>query len=242
MKAKKNILKILIGTTLLLAILIPVKSNAALQANGNSVSKARVDYWLPAIRKMESEGETLGLIGSASLTQTLDENANNLDIHMQKNTEYGAMAILSASNYGKSTPIQDTTEESLSTTTGNKSGIYINLNNLEWVAAGGLSYVGAFNTAKLKYKNIYDYQKENGKIGDALFETAGWHKTNNPVYHEWKGRPPSGISRGYGKGSIFSYDATDYIGGNYAPPAYASRAVVVVGERILKIVSYKNYT
>ena len=55
---------------------------------------------------------------------------------MEKNTEYGAMAILSASSYGNQSKI-----ESGGTTTGNKSGVYINLNK-EWVSAGSITKLG----------------------------------------------------------------------------------------------------
>lgn len=242
--------KILIGTIVILAILMPVKSNATLQANGSSVAKKRVSQWMPEIRTMESQGGTLGLTGSDSLNQELEEdnkveNSNNLDIHMQKNTEYGAMVILSASNYGKSTPVHEDSDGSLATTTGNKSGVYMNLSNPEWVAAGGLSRIGVFKNAQLKYKNVYNYQKEDRKIGDALFETAFWHKTGKSVMANWNGRDDSGLRRGYGGGSIFAYDNRDYTGGDYNPPAYASRAVVVIGARILKrfvlCTCYKKY-
>ena len=56
----------------------------------------------------------------------LTSNNPNLDIHMEKNTEYGAMAILSASAYGNQNVIGDG-----ETTTGNKSGVYMKLNK-EW--------------------------------------------------------------------------------------------------------------
>ena len=141
---------------LILAILIPVKSNAALQANGSGSTKKKVSQWLTEVRTMESQGGTLGLIGSDELYEQEVEKSNNLDIHMQKNTEYGAMAILSSSNYGKKTPVHETSDESFNTTTGNKSGIYMDLNT-EWVAA--FSYQ---HGALPKYINKYDKIVQQG--------------------------------------------------------------------------------
>ena len=68
-------------------------------------------------------------------------NAGNLDVHLQRNTEYGAMLILGLSDYGKqasSVSYSSLFKESshgLATTTGNVSGIY-NIGNNEHVAAG----------------------------------------------------------------------------------------------------------
>lgn len=164
MRAKEKILTTLIGTTLLLAILIPVKSNAALQANGSGATKKKMGDWIQQIRKMEILGETLGLDGNASLNNSTG-NSNNLDVHMQKNTEYGAMAILSSSNYGKLVPVHAASNGSLKTTTGNKSGVYMDVNT-EWVAAFSYQY-GVLP----KYINKYEKNIQQGKVGDALFET-----------------------------------------------------------------------
>lgn len=75
------------------------------------------------VRKMEELGGAMGL------TETLNDNltsttSNNIDVHIERNTEYGAMAILSVSNYGNPSKIKNG-----ETTTGNKSGIVINFNN-----------------------------------------------------------------------------------------------------------------
>lgn len=244
MRAKEKILTILIGTTWLLAILIPVKSNAALQANGSGNSTKNLEQWISTVRYMESQGETLGLTGDVSLNQQLGEDgkiaiSNNLDIHMQKNTEYGAMTILSASNYGKSTPVHVTDNGSLATTTGNKSGVYMSINK-EWVAAGTrISDSTIYKNADIKYKNVYARNSDKGITGDATLECRNWHGSSNL-------RMPdtdygSGLLRAYA-GSIFSYYGGDNSTANHHYGAhfsvsYVSRAVVVIGERIL-IVCY----
>ena len=69
---------------------------------------------------------------------------------MQKNTEYGGLVILSASSYGNPEKI-----ENGQTTTGNASGVVMNING-EWTSAGTLSWVGVYNNAQKRYKNIYN--------------------------------------------------------------------------------------
>ena len=122
MKVKEKFLLSIIGISAICLILNPIKSKAALQANGNGNSTATVNDWLINIRKIEAIGGTLGLAAGINGNLTDSGETNNIDIHMQKNTEYGAMAILSASAYGNQKKIADG-----ETTTGNKSGIYIAL-------------------------------------------------------------------------------------------------------------------
>ena len=163
----------LIGCIIVLSIImmyIPTRSKAGLQANGESVKQDSINNWLLNVRQMESSGGTLGLTDSINQTNLTSsaETSNNLDIHMEKNTEYGAMAILSASSYGKPDKVNDG-----ETTTGNKSGIYININK-EWVAAGALTELSRYVNANPRYKNYYT-NSYVAKYGDAIEETKGWH-------------------------------------------------------------------
>ena len=224
MRVKEKILVSLIGISTVLLIINPVKSKAALQANGNPGKADTINNWLINIRKMEATGGTLGLTGGVNANLT-SSAVNNLDIHMQKNTEYGAMAILSASAYGNQKKIADG-----QTTTGNKSGIYIKLNK-EWVAAGCNelgSNVANFKNAVGKYKNIYTISYA-AKVGDAITETNGWHGSGAS---QWlTNLNYSGLLRSYA-GSLFSYygnfSNTQGTGANYTL-VYSSRAVIVVG-------------
>lgn len=232
MRAKEKLLALVTTGILLTILLIPVKANAALQANGSGTSTKTFEQWINQIRKMEVEGGTLGLTGSGSLNQQLGKDeSNNLDIHMQKNTEYGAMAILSASNYGKSTPVHEVSDGSLSTTTGNKSGVYMKLNK-ERVAGGTLnSYKDKINA---KYINWYAYKNSGTrKIGDATIETSGWHNTGTAVSASWFEFSDYSFLRAY-SGSIFSFCGYGSLHGYYWEAwnnySYPSRAVVVVGE------------
>lgn len=239
---RKSILIMLI-TVLLTILLYPGTVQAALQANGGSPASYNLETWLRNIRNMEALGGTLGLqdtINSTNLTSSASEK-NNIDIHMEKNTEYGAMAILSASSYGKQNKINNG-----ETTTGNKTGIYIYFENIgsfnddahthgEWVSAGRITGSGLYTNANLKYKNFYDIPLV-GKSGDAMTETIGWHGSNVSVFQDYvfaSVRDNSGILRAYG-GSLFSYCSFGSSHGYYnwgtdftlvAP----SRAVIVCG-------------
>lgn len=237
MKKTEEILVLMLFAIILLAI--PTISQAALQANGSGASIKTVDDWMSSIRQMEAQGGTLGLTGSASLKQQPGEDgkvadSNNLDIHMQKNTEYGAMVILSASSYGKSTPVHKTDDGTLSTTTGNKSGVYMSLNK-EWVAAGTISNSSTYKNASLKYKNPYTTTKSS-LPGDATIECSGWHDTKITNYNSaWiNGNDRYGFLRAYSGSSIFSFFGNQNVGSSeavYTNP-HTSRAVVVLGTGI----------
>ena len=156
-------------------------SHAVLQANGGTKAKYSFAEFILKIRQMESLGGTLWVTETINTTTLLPTSeSNNLDIHMEKNTEYGAAVILSASSYGKPSKIADG-----ETTTGNETGIVINFrnpsnnrNSYEWTAST-FWQKGVIGSKKSKYRDYY--MKGTAKIGDATFETNGWHggNTNN---------------------------------------------------------------
>lgn len=216
MKIKNKVL-LLICLVAVMLIHGQTVSNAALQANGKSTKTDTIENWVLNIRKMEATGGTLGLqdtINTTNLTSTASES-NNLDIHMELNTEYGAMAILSASSYGNPNKIANG-----GTTTGNKTGVYINLNS-EWVSAGIENMQSSqLKNANAKYRNIYA-QNYVAKRGDAIGETAGWHGGTK----KWNIGKVLSVIRSVD--SIFSYDTS------YVSQKCVTRAVIVVGERTL---------
>lgn len=222
MKIKKKVLIGVLAILIACIILQPNKSNAALQSNGGAPVTRNVDNWMLQIRQMQELGGTLGRTDTIDTTN-LTSNATDLDIHMEKNTEYGAMAILSASAYGNPNPIEDG-----ETTTGNSTGIVINLNK-EWVAAGTISNSTIYTGANERYKNIYTtvYSPKNG---DTITETQGWHGSSSSVW--FNSNLNGGLLRAYG-GSLFSYYAASSNRGD-APytASYYSRAVIVVGTGI----------
>ena len=105
---------------------------------------------------------------------------SSLDVHLQRNTEYGAMLILGLSDYGKQassvsyTSLFSDTKNGLATTTGNVSGIY-NVGTNEHVAAGKpdstYSYYLYYYTSKAnrdEYKANYESDWNSKKRGDAI--------------------------------------------------------------------------
>ena len=174
----KKRIKIILLVLMFITLIGKGEVNAALQANGNASKADTLKNWIKGIREMETTGGTLGLtdtINETNLTSN-SETSNNLDIHMEKNTEYGAMAILSASAYGNQNTITKVTTQSKTndvntTTTGNKTGVYI-ICNYEFIAAGidtgTLEYL---TNAHKKYVNFYNLSNPVWLPGDALWET-----------------------------------------------------------------------
>ena len=130
--------------------------------------------------------------------------APNLESHMLKNSEWGAVAYLTESKYGRNgtevtinnngttyytgggagnTYVTNTPQS----TTGNIYGIYdLSGNAFEYVASyyknGNFSYANStFTTGTSdKYSTAYDGTdvNTNYKYGDATYETSGWHGDN----------------------------------------------------------------
>ena len=226
MKVKNKILTAMVFGTILSGLIIPNKANAALQSNGGTPATKLSNDWILQIRQMQEKGGTLGRIDTINTTN-LTSGATDLDIHMEKNTEYGAMAILSASAYGNPNKINDG-----ETTTGNSTGIVININGERTAATTPGIEDKNISNASLRYKNIYSIQKYVEKAGDAILGTQKWHGSTDTIDVSWFDYDMYvTILRGY-KGSIFSFNA--FNGGAYQGPAaqpkkYASRACIVVG-------------
>ena len=62
MKMKKKFFTAIIGLTTIGALLMPIKANAALQANGNASTTKDFGYWIENIRKMEEVGRNTWVI------------------------------------------------------------------------------------------------------------------------------------------------------------------------------------
>lgn len=240
MKGKQK-LNILLGTIIFaIIVLVANKSNAGLQSNGDTPATKNINDWMLEVRKMQTSGGTLGLSDTIN-ESNLTSNNTNLDIHMEKNTEYGAMALLSASAYGKPDKINDG-----ETTTGNKSGIYININK-EWVAAGTIpTNAEIFKNASERYKNTFNwagawssgYAQYVKKAGDAISETSGWHGSDASIWFKGYsgGAASEGLIRAY-SGSLFSYYGYGTNGSGKSMDAnytknWASRAIIVNGSNV----------
>ena len=167
---KKTMKKYLMMLFLTLSItLLPMGGvKAALQANPNThVKKTDAPTnWMSNIRKMEETNGSMGLSESLNSDLTSKES-NNIDVHMMRTTEYGAIAILSASGYGNSKTLQNS---SIKTTTGNKTGVY-------------------FTGVNAKYYDSYTGSSSSAKVGDAIgcrgwhsASTSNWVTENNPYF------------------------------------------------------------
>ena len=205
------------------AILMPFSNvKASLQANPNTHNK-KADgptNWMSNIRSMEKSGEAMGLSETLNSDLTASSDSNGIDVHMMKSTEYGAIAILSASGYGNPQKLQNSTEK---TTTGNKTGVYFSGANWEWVA-GGLqgSIFGGVNS---KYYDSYTGAQASAKVGDALGTSdttnpgcAGWHSASST---DWVDGSYSYFIRD--GGGLFSFNS------NGSNRSWLARGVAVCG-------------
>ena len=182
MKKTKLIITTLI---IMLAIILlnTMEVNATLQANPNtnynSKNRKSASDWMSGFRQMEGKDGGMGLSETLNEDLTASSKSNGIDVHMMRSTEYGAIAILSASGYGNSQTLQAST---IKTTTGNKTGIYFSGSNWAWVA-GGLEGK-AFPGTNKKYYDTYTLERSSARVGDALGERTnngcqGWHSTSN---------------------------------------------------------------
>ena len=207
------------------AILMPFGNvKAALQANPNthykSANKKTSTDWMTQIRNMEKGGEAMGLNETFNSDLTASSASNGIDVHMMRSTEYGAIAILGASGYGSSSKLNN----SMQTTTGNKTGVYFSGKNYEFVAGGLKGAV--FSGVNSKYYDAYAGSQSSAKVGDAL----GNKSTTNPGCDGWHAASTgSWVSSSYpyfirgGSGGLF------YFSNYYASGTYWGRGVAAVG-------------
>ncbi len=213
-----------LAVTLFAAAVLPTGHvKAALQSNPNTQYKTQYDptTWMTQIRQIETSGNAMGLSETLETTSLIaTSESNGIDVHMMKSTEYGAIAILSASGYGNPQTLQSS---AVKTTTGNKTGIYFSGSIMEWVA-GGLSG-NIFDGVNSRYFDTYSGSQASARIGDALGSAsttnpgcAGWHSAS---YSAWVGSSNPYFS--HGEGGLFSFYRyyASYIG--------CARGVAVVG-------------
>ncbi len=225
----KVVTLIIIFTTMIL-IGKTTEVNAALQAtvSTHNTKRATVTYWMTNFRNMEKTGEAMGL--DEELNEDLtSKTSNNIDVHMIRSTEYGAIAILSASGYGNSKKIQ---ESEIRTTTGNITGIYMFPNTKavdnEEIVAGGMEGK-IFSGVDSRYFDVYG-NSTTAKVGDAL----GGSESTNPGCAFWHGATRAGwvsnVSYPYfirGYKSLFCFQPTYSHSGWYD---YLCHGVAVCGE------------
>ena len=218
MKEKTKVKLLALAIMLVTMTLMPIgQVKAALQANPNTqyTKTATPENWMKGFRQMETAGGAMGLNETLKGDLT-SESSNGIDVHMMRTTEYGAIAILSASGYGNPSNAQ-----AITSTTGNETGVILNTSGKwEWTAGGGTKFLPTVNN---KYIDRYTTNSTSAKAGDGLGTstvtnpgTAGWHRATNS---RWLLASEYGFMRG--NGGIFSFDGFD---GDY----YA-RGVAVCG-------------
>lgn len=181
----RKILKVFIMLIILGILLSTFEVKAALQSTPTTNTQQKRDSaenWVSAIRKMEQRNQGMGLEETIGSDLSSTSGSNSIDVHMMKPTEYGAVAILSASTYGR-----DEKTKAITSTNGNASGVYINQNEWEYTSGGPKeienNYWGnyTFTYINNKYYNNFGINKAT-KIGDALSGFDGWHNSGMSVW------------------------------------------------------------
>ena len=180
--------KLILSIIIVLAIILINGNVHAVggQASGtSSLYSKTVSYFFELIRAMESPTGTLGVDSNINTTTYVDSSSNGIDCHLEKNTEYGTITLLAASEYGNAT-----STDSASTAIGATGVFQMNNGNREYVAntwssaengtATTNSFNGALTSADARYVNKYYGTKDNftsrGYVikGDGLIQTDGW--------------------------------------------------------------------
>ena len=108
---------------LLISMIFSGNVNAAIQSRPgfSALVNQTVVEQFTEIREMETESGPMGLKATLDETSYNDTSGNGIDVHMIKNTEWGAVLMLSLSSYGGATQSQIQT---YSTGTNNYTGVY----------------------------------------------------------------------------------------------------------------------
>lgn len=206
-----------------------VHANVQSVKNSNrGLTNTTASEFFSVIRKMESSGGPMGLNATIS-DAGVETGTNNIDTHMIKNTEWGAMVMLMDSEYGsRQSGAGDTTTSS---STGNVTGVYEIFSGYEYIA-GMLDNNSSYNTnlhntiqdGRSKYVNVYSSSSVEYKIGDATEETKKWLSASNADY-------PTSQYPVFRRGPTGAFSYRFYSGKGGADTS--TRAVVVCGRRFL---------
>lgn len=217
--------KLFLSIIVVLAILFMHKNVYAVggQASGTSSSLyyKNVSYFFELIRAMETSTGTLGKNSNINTDTYVDNSGNGIDCHLEKNTEYGTITLLAASEYGNAT-----STDSASTGLGSTGVFQMNNGYSEYVANTYSSekdgtpttndYNGALTRADSRYVNKY-YGSKHSITGDGLIETDGAGGSTNFVSSSYPV-----FCRG--SGGLFGYSYYDAYWNDRS-----ARAVVVCG-------------
>jgi hypothetical protein len=188
----KKVFSKIIFCLIVLSLIIPITKTQAVyqsrpefQALTNNGST-----WFKTIREMEKSGGVLGL--SATLnTSTYEENStsgNGIDVHMIKNSEWGAIVMLSLSAYGGYDGVNVSSISNYSTGANNYTGVYGLGNNWEYTATtfqyenmtnSTTSYTGAkavTGSVASKYYDTYYMASTDYDTSSDVTKAAFWNR------------------------------------------------------------------
>lgn len=175
-------------------------------SNGGQIQiKGGVSSWR-SISVNDMHNTCVGMNNSGN-SYGLSSNDNEVDPHMMKNSEWGAVAYLAKSKYGKNSEVTINSDSNFYTgggsgtsyrtnvgqsTTGDVTGIYdMSGGAWEYVAGyygNGGSYASSLVNADARYKDIYSssYQASTsgGPYGDAVWETSSSNSGSNSWYSD----------------------------------------------------------
>lgn len=149
------------------------------------VNAFKVCRMMEADYKSDYFGDSVSA-ASGTLEYAIYENdTNNIDTHLMKNSEWGAIAYLTWSNYGAGGEIADKTSyyineqitaEYCSTKT-NITGVYGLKGGAHDLVAAGMNLDGYYNSTNTSTKYATVYKEDIGTsiiYGDAMQETMNW--------------------------------------------------------------------
>ena len=227
----------------LVAILaLTIKSEAAYQSRPNfsALVNTTSNDFFKNIRMMESADGPMGLSATFETSSTEvkeTSSSNNIDVHMIKNSEWGAAVLLASSGYGAGS---DDNAGTWTTGPNNYTGIYgMGNGNWEYTASfckqGGSTVTGAssYNSILHHYqgsKYVDQYVNKNNQAtadydtftvikGDAVIDVMGLHSGNGGL---GTSDIPVFVRGNYG---VFAFSR--YNGDSYSN--ITSRAVAVCG-------------
>ena len=237
-------------------IAFTINSEAAYQSRPNfsSLVNTTTNSFFENIRKMESADGPMGLNAEFTVSDTEVKEtsaSNNIDVHMIKNSEWGAAVLLASSGYGAG---RDDDAGIWTTGPNNYTGIYgMGNSNWEYTASycqkGGSTITGSTNYRSLlhsyqgtKYVDQYvnknnqataDYDSFTVIKGDAIINVMNLHSrhknlvtSDNPVFKR-------------GNNGVFAFNRNN---GN-SNSNNTSRAVAVCGAGLLcEVLFSKNFT
>ena len=171
---------------------------SSVEGNGDNVTSDNVTTKTVKVQPGISSWRYITIGNMYTVSRAYSEDLNS---HMLKNSEWGAVAYLTESKYGRNgTEIGFSNQGYITgggeenayitnvnqSTTGNVYGIYdLRGGTYEYVAGyykdGSLSYGSSFaNGTSDEYSTAYDGTTTSTayKYGDATYETSGWHSDN----------------------------------------------------------------